>query len=319
MKSFCWPLLLAALLVVPNVAGAGETPSQKSAAPAAQSATAPPAESAAAKYLLRYKFHAGEEIRSKVAQLATVETTIGGTTQTTDLKSYSTKLWRITAVNAAGNMTIEHSVENVDMRNRMSGRQEVHYNSRTDLIAPLGYEDVAKSIGKVLSVVTIGPGGNVIKRDDKQLRAISEHTGSVLIPPLPKDPAAIGLVWSAPLEVNVALEGGAVKPIRTRQRYELEKVERGVATIAVETQILTPVNDPKIRVQLMQRLSKGHIRFDIDAGRIVSQRTDLDQRMLGFSGPDSSMHYVATFTEDLLPATPKTAAAHQAANAPHKK
>jgi hypothetical protein len=116
------------------------------------------------------------------------------------------------------------------------------------------------------------------------------------------------------LEVNVTLDAGTTKAIQTRQRYELEKVDFGVATIAVETQVLTPVDDPKIRVQLIQRLTKGHLRFDIAAGRIVSQRTDLDETVLGFSGADSSMHYVARFDEQLLLKKNDTAAAPKEGN-----
>jgi hypothetical protein len=260
-------------------------------------------------YQLQYKFHRGEEIRTKVAQVATIETTIGGSTQTTEMKSYSTKLWRITAVDESGAMTLENLVENVDLRNQMSGRQEVRYNSQTDAAAPLGYEDVAKSIGKVLSVVTIGSTGEVLKRDDKLKRPVADQSGNMLVPPLPKEPIPIGHVWSVPTEVNVAVDEGGVRAIKTRQRYELEQVKNGEATIAVETQILTPTNDPKIRVQLIQRLSKGHIRFDIEAGRILSQRTDLDERVLGFSGAESAMHYVARFTEELLPTASKATAA----------
>ena len=259
-------------------------------------------------YQLHYKFHRGEEIRTKVAQVASIETTIGGSTQTTEMKSYSTKLWRIIAVDESGAMTLENLVENVDLRNQMSGRQEVRYNSQTDSAAPLGYEDVAKSIGKVLSVVTLSPTGEVLKREDKAKRPVADQSGNMLVPLLPKEPIPIGHVWSVPAEVNVAVDDSGVRAIKTRQRYELEQVENGVATIAVETQILTPTNDPKIRVQLIQRLSKGHIRFDIKAGRILSQQTDLDERVLGFSGAESSMHYVARFTEELLPTTGKTVA-----------
>ncbi len=275
--------------------------------PARESATGV-AHRDATTYQLQYKFRRGEEIRTKVAQVATIETTIGGSTQTTEMKSYSTKLWRITAVDESGAMTLENLVENVDLRNQMSGRQEVRYNSQTDSAAPLGYEDVAKSIGKVLSVVTIGSTGEVLKREDKAKRPVADQSGNILVPPLPKEPIPIGHVWSVPTEVNVAVDDSGVRTIKTRQRYELEQVKNGVATIAVETQILTPTNDPKIRVQLIQRLLKGHIRFDIAAGRILNQRTDLDERVLGFSGAESSMHYVARFTEDLLAPSDTTAA-----------
>jgi hypothetical protein len=216
-------------------------------------------------------------------------------------------------------MTLENLVESVDLRNQMSGRQEVRYNSETDAAAPLGYEDVAKSIGKVLSVVTISPTGEVLKREDKTKRAVADQSGGMLVPLLPKEPIAIGQVWSAPADVNVATDGGGVQPIKTRQQYELERVENGVAAIAVETQILTPTNDPKIRVQLIQRLSKGHIRFDLKSGRILGQQTDLDERVLGFSGAESSMHYVARFTEELLPAGRKSVAVDTKAPHPAKR
>ena len=259
-----------------------------------------PKSAAGETYTLRYKLRQGEEIRTQVSQLATIETTISGSSQTTQMISLSTKLWRIKSVDAAGKITFEHLVENVDMRNEMSGRQEVHYNSQTDKAAPPGYEDVAKSLNTPLAVVSIDSAGNVFSRDEKHRPAI-DASGSVLVMPLPKEAVAIGYVWMLPGEVTVPLEDGSVKAIQTRQRYELEEVKDGIATISVETQIITPVSNPKIRAQLIQRLWKGHIRFDIDAGRMVSQRTDLDERVLNFSGPESSMHYVARFTEVLAP------------------
>ena len=265
------------------------------------------AEPATKKYTLRYKFHQGEAVRSKVSNLATIETTIGGVTQTTDMVSISTKLWRITKVDEAGNVTFEHCVEAVDLRNQMSGRQEVHYNSATDKTAPAGYASIAETLGKPLTVVTMDAEGTVLKREQRQHTNL-DNSGSVLVVPLPKESIAVGHVWTLPYEVDIPLKDGTHKPIQTRQRYELLKVESGVAKIAVETQILTPVSNPEIRAQLIQRMWQGTMDFDLDAGRMIGQRTDLDERVLGFSGPESSMHYVARVTEELLPPDTKTAA-----------
>jgi hypothetical protein len=107
--------------------------------------------------------------------------------------------------------------------------------------------------------------------------------------------------------VVVSLEDGEKKLIKTRQHYTLEKVASGVATIKVATQILTPNITPKVQSQLVQRLTEGTIRFDIDAGRVLSQQIDLDQRVLGFQGNDSSLHFLGRFTEEYLPAEEKTA------------
>ena len=73
-----------------------------------------------------------------------------------------------------------------------------------------------------------------------------------------------------------------------------------MATIAVDSQILTPIRDPAIEAQLIQRLSSGTVRFDIAAGRVLSQQLDLDRHVIGFNGAGSSMHYVTRFTEQLL-------------------
>ncbi len=257
--------------------------------------------------MLRYKFRTGDEVRAQVKHLASIETTISGVTQKTDMASLSTKLWRFVAVDPTGAMTFENLVENVDMRNRMSGRQEVRYNSHTDKTAPLGYEDVAKCVGQVLSVVTIDPAGAVLKREEKQRRPIGDSSGTLIVMPLPKTAVEIGHSWSAPLTVDVKLKDDTHKEIKTRQRFELQKVEDGIAIIGVETQILTPISNPEIKVQLIQRLTRGEIRFDIAAGRVVGQRLELDEQVLGFSGADSSMHYVARVTEEPAPAETKTA------------
>ncbi len=74
-----------------------------------------------------------------------------------------------------------------------------------------------------------------------------------------------------------------------------------MATISVDTEVLTPVNDPKIQAQLVQQLTSGEIKFDVDAGRPLARRIDWDETVVGFNGADSMMKYLARFTEELLP------------------
>jgi hypothetical protein len=42
------------------------------------------------------------------------------------------------------------------------------------------------------------------------------------------------------------------------------------------------------------------VRFDIEAGRIVSQELHCDRHIIGFSGSSSSMHCVSKLEEKLL-------------------
>ncbi|MCG8451372.1 MAG: hypothetical protein MI725_17540, partial [Pirellulales bacterium] len=100
-------------------------------------------------------------------------------------------------------------------------------------------------------------------------------------------------------DVPVERKSGVKLSVRTRRVCTLEHVKTGVATINVEYQILTPVS-PFVESQLIERLTKGKVRFDIKAGRILSQKFATDHRVIGFSGDASSMHYVSQTEERLL-------------------
>jgi hypothetical protein len=267
---------------------------------------ASPAIPSGPKYTLRYKFQPGEVIRTQVWHQANSETTISGTTQTAETTSGSVKVWRFKAVEPDGHITFDHSVESVDMRQKLSDHQEVAYNSKTDKEPPPMYAAVAKEVGVLLTEVTIDPTGKILKRID-QGKTTTDPQNSDMVVPLPAGPVAVGESWNISQDVPIALDEGETKIIKTRQHYTLEKVIHGVATISVATQVLTPVNNPAIQSQLVQRLTQGTIRFDLDAGHVISKQLDLDERVLGFHGADSSVHFVGRFTEEYLPPTPKTA------------
>jgi hypothetical protein len=280
-----------------------------SAADEPESAVAP----AGPKYTLQYKFKPGEVIRTQVWHQANSETTIAGSTQSAETTSGSVKVWRIKNVEPDGHITFEHSVESVDMRQKLSDHQEVTYNSKIDKDPPPMYAAVAKDVGVPLTVVTIDPSGKILKRVDRGDKTTTDPQSSDMVVPLPAEPVAVGGAWNIPQGVTISLEDGESKLIQTRQHYTLNKVAHGVATISVATQILTPVNNPTIQSQLIQRLTQGTIRFDMDAGRVISKQLDLDERVLGFHGSDSSVHFVGRFTEEYLPpATAKTAAKESA-------
>jgi hypothetical protein len=286
-------------IAVSSAGSRGQEPEQEAPAPRPS-----PARAKGEKYDLKYKFAAGETLRSEVVHRAKVQTTIQGTTQTAETESRSVKVWVVENVADDGTVTFEHRVENIDMWQRTTGRREVRYNSETDKEAPPGYEHMAEAVGVPLSTVTMDVRGTIVKRKENQELPTSVSTQMTM--PLAERPIAIGESWSSPLEIEVTQKDGSLKKIETRQKFTLEGVAEDVATIKVDSQILTPVHDPSIEAQLIQRLSQGTVRFDIAAGRVLSQQLDLDRHVIGFSGAASSMHYVTRFTEKLLPA-PRTA------------
>jgi hypothetical protein len=256
------------------------------------------------KYLLQYKFAPNEVIRTKVVHQAAVKTTIEGTSQTAQTVSISVKRWDVKDVDAQGQVTFVHSVEYVDMKNDITGRDTVRFDSRTGDEPPPGFEDVAKRVGVPLTVVVMDPTGKITSREDK---ASGPTTITQLTMPLPAEPVAVGHVWTFPYEIDVPLRSGRTKKIKMRQRFELLDVEDNLATINVATQVLSPVSEPEIQAQLVQRQSEGEIRFNIMAGRVVGQQIDLDRRVTGYPNAKSTMRYRTRFTETLLDAEENTA------------
>ena len=249
-----------------------------------------------AAYTLVYKFTAGDEFRTRVTQLSTVETKIKGSSQTAKSRSISTKVWKIKSVDEKGNISFVNSVADVEMWQSVTGRPEVSYNSRTDKEPPPDYQQVAKTVGVPLATITIDRAGKILDRRS-DLPEINPGIGD-LCTPLPSGPAKIGALWSTPDEVKVKTEEGLVKRIEIRHLYKLEKVQTGVATISVESQVLSPVHDPRVQSQIINRLQKGTIRFDIDAGRLLSKQMDLNETVVGFQGAESQLQYLARTTEE---------------------
>jgi len=230
-------------------------------------------------------------------------------TQVAETVSTSTKAWRGKEGTPDGKITVEHVVENVDMWQQLSGRKAIRYNSRTEKQPPHGFEDLAQSLNKPLSILTMDPQGKVvhIKRLPVKAAAATNPNESRVTIPFPTEAVPVGHVWSVPQDVDVSLPNGMNRRIKVMQRFSLEDVKTGVATIRVESQILTPVDDPALESQLLPWLSTGSVRCDIDAGRILSQQIDIDRRIIGFRGPTSSLHYVTRFTERYQPAEAKVA------------
>lgn len=249
-------------------------------------------------YRLIYRFAPGDVLRTKVVQLSTIETKIKGVAQTTKLRTVSTRVWRIQKVDADGSIAFDHSVERVEMWNSVEGRQEVHYDSATDQTPPPEFANVASSVGKTLASIKIDACGRILSRTNNQPQ-FNPGIGDLTIPFPPADnqPIKPGVSWSIADELKLPVDDG-FKKVQTQQQYRLEKVEAGVATISVATQVLTPINDPKLQSQLVQRLQRGTIKFDVDAGRLLHKQLDIDQEVFGFSGPESHMQYLARFTEE---------------------
>jgi hypothetical protein len=249
--------------------------------------------------LLRYRFHPRGRLVMRVAHRALTETTMNGSTQGVETMTDSTKTWTVVDVDDAGQGTLEHSVDDVTMTSRTSDRGEVRWTSSGDAEPPPGYEMVRHSLGVPLVRMVVAPDGRVIER--RELRPCPPAaTGDLVVVPLPEAAVAVGAEWTIPQEVVVEVPNGPRKAVRTRLRYRLEAVRDGIATIAVDTTVLTPIDDPRLEARLLERIWDGTILFDVEKGRVISRRTGIDRRVVGFGGPQSSVRYKASLEETIV-------------------
>jgi len=247
--------------------------------------------------LLRYRFAPGQSLPMQVKHRARTETTMNGTTQVVETMTDSTRTWKVVSVDPAGTATLEHVVDDVTMTSRTSDQGEIRWSSRGGGEPPPGYELVPHSLGMPLVRMTVATDGRIVGR--QELRPCPPAaTGDLVVVPLPEAAVAVGAEWTVPQEVVVEVPNGPRKAVRTRLRYRLEDVADGIATIAVDTTVLTPIDDPRLEARLLERIWDGTIRFDVARGRVISRRTAIDRRVIGFGGPQSSVGYKASLEEE---------------------
>lgn len=259
---------------------------------------------AAETYLLRYALQEGEKLRYEVTHVAKTKTRINGTEDESQVHTTSHRHWNIHSA-TADEMTFDHLIESVSMT-QQQGDNETRWDSTSDDIPPAAFAAVAEKIGQPLATVTINARGQEVDRVDHAATTPGLGMGSLTLA-LPAEPVAVGAAWKVPREIQVRDEAGEVKTIKINERYTLEQVKTGVATLAVRSEPITPIDEESVRAQVLQQLSNGTIRFDVDNGRLLSKQLDWDETVVGFQGANSMMEYRAKLTERLLDNVARTA------------
>ncbi len=258
-----------------------------------------------ATYLLRYSLKTGEQLRFEVTHVAKTKTRVQGSEDVTQVHTTSQRRWDVADANEL-QITFDHLIDAVEMTQQHGQEDELRWDSSGDQEPPAAFASVAEQIGKSLATVTINPGGKEIKREDHAGSKISLGMGSLTLA-LPEEPIMVGHSWIVPREVQCRTEDGEVKTIKINERYTLDKVQTGVATLSVRSEPITPIKQETVRAQVVQQLSNGVIRFDIDNGRMLSKQLDWDETVVGFQGANSMMEYRAKLTETLLDDVERTA------------
>ena len=250
------------------------------------------------QYLLAYKLLKGETVRWTVEHVASTKTQMSGETEETSSRSLSTKVWTVSNIDTVGNMTFDHSIEGVDMWQKIGDDEPVTYNSRTDKVAPFEYESIAEKLGRSLATISIAADGQ-IKDKKTEVKGSNFGVGEVTVP-LPPGPIPVGQKWNVAKPLTATDEEGRTHELKARMAYELVKVKDGNAYISFKTEVLTPIESNKILSQIMQQKTKGYVVFDIKNGRPIRKEIEWDEKVQGYEGPDSFLQYLGRMTEKIV-------------------
>ncbi len=165
----------------------------------------------------------------------------------------------------------------------------------------------AEKIGKPIATTKIDPSGKIVQRES-HIRTMEFGMGKFTLV-FPSEPLSIGSQWNTPEELQSRKADQTLKTIQTRMLYTLRKVEDGIATISFRREVLTPIDDPKVKSQIQQKLNQGALYFDIANGRVTKKVVQWDEKVQGWEGDDSYLHYVGKYEMELMTEAESQAAA----------
>ena len=251
----------------------------------------------AKKYSLVYKFKPGETIYWDTEQVDSGEVSLQKKKELTKSRTLSTKKWRIDDVFENGEFIVVQSIESVDLWQQIDKQPPISFDSRIDTKPHPRFEDVAEKVGIELVSFKAKPNGELIYKK-ANYSDVDLGVGGIIVK-FPDRPIGVGETWFHPSELRIPLPTGPFKRVKIRRAFKLLDVSHDVAKISVNTQVLTPIRDPEIEVQLMHQVTKGIIRFDIKKGRILSRESNWNRTVQGFSTAESLKKYIGRFKETL--------------------
>jgi hypothetical protein len=261
-------------------------------------------------YQLAYKFTPGQFARYEVVQKMTVISTYPQAAETMSNESTTTKHFRVVAAEADGAAQLEPIIDRVQMAIVFNGTERREFDSELNPNPGPEFAAMAGNIGKAQARVHMTPNGEMTKVTPlpgapQALATLAAQNDSKLnfLIPLPKEAVGIGAVWRDRYQTPVVVGQGLTQPVTMQRQFELTKIEGSLATIAFKTSVITPLENPQIEAQLLQRKPAGTIEFDLDRGQIVSQTTKAAGVVTNAFGAGTKMEAALETAERLIPTT----------------
>lgn len=240
------------------------------------------------KWLLRYKFHKGEELRYRTSQQVT-QRAVAPAGQKVDVSTVEQRrVFRVSDVSEDGIAKATMQFEFVRMECRTDDNEPVVYESTMpkDRV-PRQFQSVAKGLAGAAPEFELQTGGTPVSKDG--VEDVPKQGKACFMIPLPEHPVSVGEFWSVKIPVEVRLAPGVMRKLNLQRSYKLNDVQNGIAAITFYTSVESSLKSPNVKALLLQATPKGKIRFDIENGRVLERELSFDNYVLGAIGPNTML------------------------------
>ena len=323
-RLFVFLCALVAFAVGPSpgarVAPAEDLPAKPAAGPADE---APAKEAPApAKYLLAYKFQPGQVMRFEASHETEITTHVKDETETVRNSSKAKRHFTVKAVDEkTGDADLELSIDWVHMLASFDNPSRpklapVEFQSDDPAKHPEQFNYILATVGKPRATIRFSASGIPIKvlegalppppKASQQLGTgpaappLADATPETYFVPLPEEPVAVGTSWKERFDLVLQDNEKNRQKVTVQRSYKLTEVAGRLATIELLTAVLTPIQNPAIEGQLIQREISGKVIFDIERGAVIARESGVDRTVAGPFGPRSLMQAKSKYREILV-------------------
>ena len=259
-----------------------------------------------AKYDLKFQFKQGEKLHYFVRHTMTMYTKFSRGETTDKNEVNEKKHFRIVKVLPDGTAELQTVFDHVRMSATFGENEPVLFDSKwQDKEVPVQFRTVKDNIQKPQAIFTIAPTGELKKltQVDPSAAAPESEDGTVdqnqnILFPLPANPISVGDSWKETLVVKVMVNKEIQRDVKLLRTYKLDAVKDDMASISFATSILSPVSNPQIRGQLIQRTPSGTIQFDIAKGQMASRVAKTDQSVVNALGEQTVLRAASERVEN---------------------
>jgi len=301
-------------------AAAEEAPAKPAASPAEEDTREEPP--AVAKYKLAYQFVSDQVMHFEVAHESEIKTHVKDETETVRNSSTARRHFTVKAVDEKeGTADLELSIDWVYMLASFDNPDRpktapIEFQSDDPTKHPEQFNAVLATVGKPRATIRFSTTGVPLKVLDGALPPppkvspspaggpaappVADATPETYFVPLPEVPVAIGDTWKERFDIVLADDQKNRAKVTIQRSYKLAEVKGRQATIELWTAVLTPIKNPAIAAQLIQREISGKVILDLDRGAVVSRESSVDKTVVEPFGARSSMRAKSTYREKLL-------------------